>query len=108
MKCLKCFRKITAKISVDRGYGPTCWKSVQAEIKQEKQKIIQQETPIFLTQNAFENVSAYVSAYIQPKTSLLATTKKIFNKIWAVKNKSDSYYKKYEIRVLNHLISTPI
>ncbi len=108
VKCNKCNRKITAKISVERGYGPTCWKSVQAEINQETQTINHQEIPLSLTQNAFENVSAYVQNYIQPKTSLLATTKKIFNKIWAVKNKSDSYYKKYEIRVLNHLISTPI
>ena len=103
-KCQRCNRTLKAKVSVDRGYGPTCF----VKIQQEKQSIVQQETPIFLTQSALENVENYVKNYIQPKTSLLTTTKKIFNKIWAVKNNSGSYYQKHEIRTLNHLIATPI
>ena len=104
IKCQRCNRKLKTDLSVQRGYGPVCF----AKIQEQKSKIVQQETPIFLTQSALENVENYVKNYIQPKTSLLATTKKIFNKIWAVKNNSDSYYKKHEIRTLNHLIATPI
>lgn len=33
MKCMKCNRKLTAKISKQRGYGPTCWNKVQAQKK---------------------------------------------------------------------------
>lgn len=103
-KCQRCNRTLKAKVSIDRGYGPTCF----VKIQQEKQKIVRQESQIYLTRTEFETLENYVKSYIQPKTSLLATTKKIFNKIWAIKDNTSKYYIKYEIRTLNHLIATPI
>lgn len=33
--CGRCNRKLKDKKSIERGYGPTCWKKVQAALKNE-------------------------------------------------------------------------
>lgn len=104
MKCKRCNRIITAQLSKQLGYGPTCWKKVQKQIQIPEKR----EEQIYLTESQFDNLENYVESYIKPKTSIFATTKKIFNKIWAIKDNSSNYYRKFEIRALNHLIATPI
>ena len=35
MNCLKCGRALKNKTSIARGYGPGCYKKVQAEVKKD-------------------------------------------------------------------------
>ncbi|WP_245830911.1 DUF6011 domain-containing protein [Sediminibacillus massiliensis] len=37
MECVKCGRELKDKRSIERGYGPTCWKKAQEEAEKEKQ-----------------------------------------------------------------------